>query len=287
MAESALAHLRTLADQPAEQFALALKVVAKERNPDAVIAAAKVLELAGDERARPALLGRYAHCAHDGAHRDPAGTIRIALLRALRSVALPDDAPLFARAASTYEFRFGEVAGDLRAAGLLALGDIDQTSAGFHAVRLLYDPHMSRMSGEPAVTAARVLADLGQPLPLYACVIRESELPSEVLGECLRGLTEMPAALVRSLVERFRDSRDEVLLLGLYDLLLEHPARDEFAPIVRDFLHTTPLSDLYASVVATLVAKRDPDWLEELRRLERDERNRERAAVLRATLPPR
>jgi hypothetical protein len=287
MAESALAHLRTLADQPAEQFALALKVVAKERNPDAVIAAAKVLELAGDERARPALLGRYEHCAHDGAHRDPAGTIRIALLRALRSVALPDDAPLFARAASTYEFRFGEVAGDLRAAGLLALGDIDQTSAGFHAVRLLYDPHVSRMSGEPAVTAARVLADLGQPLPLYACVIRESELPSEVLGECLRGLTEMPAGLVRSLVEGFRDSRDEVLLLGLYDLLLEHPARDEFAPIVRDFLHTTPLIDLYASVVATLVAKRDPDWLEELRRLERDERNRERAAVLRATLPPR
>jgi hypothetical protein len=97
----------------------------------------------------------------------------------------------------------------------------------------------------------------------------------------------MPATLVPSLVERFADSRDEVLLLGLYDLLLEHPARDQFASIVHDFLRTTPLTDLYASVVATLVAKRDPEWLEELQRLEKEERQPVRAAVLRATLPPR
>lgn len=287
MAESPIARLQALAERHDEQFALAQQIVAKERNPDAVIAAAKVLELAGDERSRPALLGRYDRCERGGANGDPAGTIRIALLRALRTVALPDDAALFARAAGTYEFRFGEVAGDLRAAGLLALGDVDQSSAGFLAVRLLYDPHMSRMSGEPSVTAARVLADLGQPLPLYACVLRETDLPSEVLGECLRGLTGMPAALVPPLVERFKDSRDEVLLLGLYDLLLEHPAHDDFAEIVRDFLRTTHLFDLYASLVATIVAKRDPDWLDWLRRLEKEERRPERAAALRATLPPR
>jgi hypothetical protein len=295
MAESPRARLRALADRPAERFALALQIVEKERNAEVVITALKVLQDAEDERARPALLARYEAVDRDGARRDPGGAVRVAVLRALQMVAWPDDAALFARAASTYEFRFGEVAGDLRAAGLLALSGVDTHLAGFHAVRLLHDAHTSPMSGEPAVTAARVLAGIGQPLPLYACVVREiarpperePDVPGEVLGECLRGLTSMPATLVPALVTRFRESRDEVILLGLFDLLLEHPARAEFAPTVREFLRTTALLDLYRSLVATLIAGRDPEWQDELHRMAREERHPGKAAVLHEALPAR
>jgi len=287
MPDTTAARLQALDGSPAEQFEFALRVVERERNPDAVIAALAVIEAAEEERARPVLLGRYESCDRDGARRDPGGAIRIAVLRALQPIAHPEDAALFARAASTYEHRFGEVAGDLRAAGLLGLSAVDANLAGFYAVRLLYDPHMSRMSGEPSVSAARVLAAVGQPLPLYACVVRESDLPGEVLGECLRGLTEVPAALVPSLIARYQDSRDEVVLLGLYDLLLEHPARAEFASVVRDFLRATELLDLYRSLVATLVAGRDPTWLEELRRMAAVEKYPAKAAVLRDALPDR
>jgi hypothetical protein len=201
-------------------------------------------------------------------------------------VAWPDDAALFARAAMTYEHRYGEVAGDLRAAGLLALSGVDSSLAGFHAVRLLHDAHTSPMSGEPAVTAARVLAAIEQPLPLYACVLRDGDVAGEVLGECLRGLTALPAMLVPSLIERYRDSRDEVVLLGLFDLLLAHPASAEFVGVVRDFLRTTALLDLYRSLVATIVAGRDAGWLEQLRRMAAEEKHPAKAAILREALPP-
>jgi len=285
--ESPILRLRALAERPAEQFALAVQIVERERNPDAVIAALAVLERAGDERARPALLARYAQLAADGARRDPGGAVRIAVLRALRSVCLPDDAPLLAEATQTYEFRLGETAGDLRAAALVVLGEVDPTLAGFHATRLLHDSHTSPMSGEPAVTAARVLADVGQPLPLYDCALRPEGLPGELVGECLRGLTELPASLLPGLVERYLPTTDEVVLLGLFDLLLQHPARADFAPVVRDFLRTTTFLDLYRSLVATLIAGRDPDWLAELRTLAREERHPGRAAVLTEVLPPR
>lgn len=287
MAESPLRRLETLADSPAEQFSLAVRMVEKERNPDAVIGAIRVLESAADERARPALLARYATCDRDGARRDPGGTIRIALLRALQGVAWPDDATLFARAAATYEWRYGEVAGDLRAAGLVALSQVDPTLAGFHGVRLLHDAHASPMSGEPAVTAARVLTTLGQALPLYACAIGAGAVTGEVLSECLRGLTALPAALLPSLIERYQDSRDEVVLLGLYDLLLTHPARAEFVPVVQQFLQTTVLLDLYRSLVATLIAGRDSEWLAELRQMVDEEKHPAKAAILREALPPR
>jgi hypothetical protein len=286
MPTTSLSRLRALQGSPVEQFALALTMLDRESNADAVIAAAEVTEAAEDERARPALLARYDRCDENGARRDPGGAIRIAVIRALQPIAWPDDAALFARAATTYEFRFGEVAGDLRAAGLLALSRVDPTLAGFHAVRLLHDAYTSPMSGEPAGTAARVLAALGQTLPLYACVIREGTVPGEVLAECFRGLTPLPAAFIPSLIERFRDSRDEVVLLGLFDLLLEHPARAEFAPFLRDFLRTTNLLDLYRSLVATIVATRDPDWLAGLRRLAAEERHSGKSAILRELLPP-
>jgi hypothetical protein len=49
------------------------------------------------------------------------------------------------------------------------------------------------------------------------------------VAECLRSLTDLPASLLPSLVERFRESDDEIVLLGLFDLLLAHAARAALA----------------------------------------------------------
>lgn len=286
MADSLLSQLRALRDRPAEQFDLALRLVAKERNADIAIAAASALEAAADGRARSVLLARYEELDQNGARRDPGGAIRIALLRALAPIAVPDDTALFARAASTYEHRYGEVAGDLRAAGLLGLSEVDRNLAGFHAVRLLHDQHTSPMSGEPAVTAARVLSGIGQPLPLYAVVIRDTGLSGEIVGECLRGMTDLPDSLVPPLIDRYRENRDEVVLLGLFDLLLQHPAHASYMPVVRDYLRTTTLIDLYRSLVTTLIAGRDPAWLSELKRQAAAEKHPAKAEILRDVLPP-
>ncbi|HEY6015338.1 MAG TPA: hypothetical protein VIU16_01020, partial [Gaiellaceae bacterium] len=68
------------------------------------------------------------------------------------------------------------------AAALVALHAVDERLAGFHAARLLHDPHASPMSGEPAVRAVRVLAALGQPLPLYAYLVDEHDALPDVLA---------------------------------------------------------------------------------------------------------
>ena len=67
MADSPLSQLRALRDHPTDQFGLALRLVAKERNVDTVIAAAAVLEAAADERARAVLLARYDELDQNGA----------------------------------------------------------------------------------------------------------------------------------------------------------------------------------------------------------------------------
>lgn len=55
-------------------------------------------------------------------------------------------------------------------AGLALLETIDTALASYHSVRLLNDLHTSRMSGEPALSAVRFLANQGQFLPLYGFV---------------------------------------------------------------------------------------------------------------------
>src|SRR5262249_34190814 len=152
------------------------------------------------------------------------------------------------RAVSTYEFLPpgpSEVAAELRAVALVTLNELDGTLAGFHAVHLLTDKHTSSMSGEPAVTAARVLAAQAESLALYLYVLRHDSGISEVFGECLRGLTALPRALLVPLVERYIDSRDEIVLLGLFDLLLAREADDSFHELILEFLATTRLYNIY------------------------------------------
>ncbi len=257
-----------------------------EKDADAAVIKAALAVLAAGEYPglRPLLLGKFRYCAADPMRRDQGGGIRSLILQALRPLVQPDDIPLLERAASTYEFLFGEAAGDLRAAALVTLNEIDDRLATYHCVRLLIDPHTSIMSGEPAVTAVRILAAQGQPLPLYAYLIREQGGVADVLAECLRHLSALPASLLPPLVERYIASDDEIVLLGLFDLLLARADRAEYQTALLDFLRATTLYNTYRYLISAIVASREEAFIAALATLYPTERDQGKRAMLKEAL---
>jgi hypothetical protein len=236
------------------------EVVAASKDVVAVRAALDALRARPDPAARPALLGRFADLMAQGVKRDAGGYLRAAILQALRPVAGPEDVPLLTQATETYEFlppNRSEEGTLLRATALVVLNEVDSTLAAYHATRLLADPHTSRLSGEPAATAVRVLAAIDQRLPLYYYALHQPEPQSEVLSECLKNLAGMPAALLPHLLTRHGATRDEVVLVGLLDLALEYEPVD----FVRDFMRSTRLYAVYHYLVTRLVASHVGRWL--------------------------
>ncbi len=288
-----LERLRGLAGQPQEQVDYALELVETDDNLDVVQAALNALTDTPDARVRRALLDRFTRDADGGGGGDSGCYRRVALLQALRYRAQRDDASILERGVTTYEFKppfypddptRGDVAAGLRSVALVTLNEVDESLAGYHAARLLIDRYTSPMSGEPAVTAAQVLAAQGHALPLYGYVLREEPGVSEVVGECLRNLTPLPASLLPALVARYRDSTDEIVLLGLFDLLLAHRDRARYDDIVLDFLRATRLYNIYRYLVSAIVAGRREDLAARLQAMEAVEPDRLKAEILRDAL---
>lgn len=282
--------LRNLATSPDAQLDAALRLVQTENHPDVVQAALDVLASSADPRARLAIVDAYAACT-DGRRRDAGCYIRTALMQSLRHVARKDDAGMAEQAVSTYEFMppfggptGGEVAAGLRSAALVTLNEIDETLAGYHSVRLLTDRYTSPMSGEPAVTAVQVLAAQGQPLPLYAYVVGTDLSVAEAVGECLRQLTALPASLLAPLVKRYLPGDDEIVLLGLFDLLLAHEAEATYHDTVLDFLRTTRLYNLYRYLVSAIIASRCESLIAAVVALANDEKDRMKVEILKQAL---
>jgi hypothetical protein len=228
---------------------------------DVLSEAAGVLAEADDPRLRRTLVERYQALAQEPAD-DRGCALRTAIVRALRHVAQPADAPVLEHAAMTYEFMKPgrrEVAGDLRRAALLCLHDVEPERAACHAVRLLTDDQR-QLSGEPALTAARILRDQGYALPLYECVLRHPDCGAEVLAECLASLTSLPIQLVSELFMRLgTDGSDPQVLVALFDLVFAHPERQALLAQLHAFLRTTAQVDIYAFVVTSIAALRsDP-----------------------------
>ena len=226
---AALEKLHALEPDPAAQAECALHLLDGKHGKDVMMAALAVLAGNPYPAARPVICQLYTTYAANKGVRDPGAYLRRSLIDALRPVARRDDAELLAQATETYEFwppDFGEDAVLLRAAALVALAEVDEDLARYHAARLLVDPYVQPMSGEPAMTAARVLGALGEQTPLYLYVMQAAEhtLP-EVTAECLRQMTAAPAALVAGLVARFGKTAPTVVQVGLFDLLIQHACR--------------------------------------------------------------
>ena len=264
------------------QVELGLVLLGRAKNPEAIGSAVGTLADSTDPRIRQVIAQKYATLNAEPRRRDSGCFQRTALVRALRGRATPDDNALLERALWTVEIigRFDSATG-LRAAALVTLNDADGALASFHAVRLLSDAH--EMSGEPAVTAARLLAMRDQLLPLYGLVANGGGT-SEVRAECLRGLTRLPVSLVTRLLEQYRDEKDNTVVVGLFDLLLGHPARPEFAGFIAAFLDRTQSIDLYRFVVNSIVASRDPVLIALLRRPDGPGENSPKGMVLREAL---
>lgn len=280
--------LRALALHPKEQMLRALELLRDEDDAQGRAAALAVLaERAGvKERAlRPVLLGLYEKL--DSPKKDPGGYLRTAIVHALRPVAQGKDAALLERAAMTHDFgSYGgkDVAGMLRAEALVALSEVAPQVAGAHAVHLLLDPHTDEMSGEPALTAIRLLAAGEQALPLYAHLLQEGERLAEVVTECLKHMVHLPAPLALALAQRYLEVRSDIVHVGVVDMVVGHDEPAAVAAPLLEFLAATRAYDVYHYAVTALVASRNADLLAGVLHLAERELDHTRRQSLRQAL---
>lgn len=294
-----------------EQAAYALTLLApvgrKETRRDTLRAALRVLAAHPLPAAREPLAALVARFARNGGAQDYGCYVRGDALRALRPIVTHAEAPLLEQAATTYEFpppSFTEEAGLLRSAALAALAEVDEGLARYHATRLLVDGFTERMSGEPAVTAARTLAAFNEPLPLFQFVHDTAHVARhEVIAECLRGLRSLPVSLLPPLIETLQRPVGErpgsaragaeppalAIRVGLIDLLLEHEAGPQQVDHVLEELRTGPpdlVRYVLAAAVATALTRGQTEPLERCVDALRFERRPDRRALATEALAP-
>jgi hypothetical protein len=305
-----LAELREQRDAKG-QAEVAGRLLDPKQRRDMLLAALKALAQEPTPAARRAIVQLYEYYAANGPKRDPGAYMRRAAIDALRPIAGAEEVELLALAAQTFERLppgFREEAGLLRAGAIIALSEVDAQLAGFHASRLLLDPNTEAMSGEPALTAARVLANLSAWLPLYmvashggdeGAVVappqgkrgqpppRRSEppvpdiAPPEVVAECLRSLTTIPSDLVPGLVRRHGASPHVIVRVGLFDLLIGHRAGPLETGYLESSLADLEDADAYRYLVMALLASRNDRLVELVRAELRLQTHPSRAEILR------
>jgi len=276
--------LRSLAKQPDEQAAYAVTLLNAKFGQEVVLAALQTLQKHAFPPARPALFDLYGYYTAHGETRDPSAFTRSAIMRALRPLVQPADVDFLVQATATYVFpppRFEEEGAQLRSAALLALNEVDDHLARYHAVRLLANEHTDVMSGEPAVTAARLLGAQEEILPLYFYVMQDgAQVIPEVVSECLSQLVTLPDALIPGVQERFAASKANLILVGLFDLLLNHRTGPHGIEFLRTFLRETQQLDVYQYLVSTIVASGRAALVTELVDAAHFEQRREKVAIL-------
>lgn len=260
-----LDRFRALRNDPAARRELAREILDQEANAELLMAALQAL---GDQvrvEDHGVLCGLYSWLEEDFRRRDPGGMVRVEVLRVLWHLRLRDDLEL-AEAASTRVERSlngnGEV---IRAAGLALLGVLDPDVAAFRAAAMLARVDANPMNAEPALTAARLLGSLGHSVALAAHVLRppRSE-PSEVTAECIRGLSGLPVRHIQPVLDAFASSTDEVVLLGLGDLVVSLEPGEAVSAAVREMLTGADTPEVYGFLVTAIVASRRDDLLAEL-----------------------
>lgn len=283
-----LQQLRDLAHDPEGQATLAVTLLHARNGPEVILTALQVLTRSPWPAARPALLDLYHYYSGRGQKADPAAYIRAAILRALREIVMPENVEFLAQVTETFVFpppEFKEEGAMLRSAGLLALAEVEDDLARYHAVRLLANEHTDPMSGEPALTAAKVLAAQGEILPLYFYVMQDgARVLPEVVSTCLSNLTTLRADLLPGILRRYADSTHEVILVGLFDLLLNHSAGIQGVDFLTQFLQQSQQLDAYRYLAVTMVTSGKPDVVQYLIDASRVGLPKAKAAILREAM---
>lgn len=274
--------LRALRADPAGQRAYAAELIAQGDLGELLPQVLAALGPPFDPAIRPALVARYV--AFDSSRRtDPGAYNRSRLLAALAPIATSDDLDLFLDAVGRQERSAQEPHGPsaLRAAALVGLEQIDPQSAVYHAMRLLADQEGTlEMTGEPAVTAVRVLANLGQENVLYYHALTAGRMAnSEALGEAIRSLVNLRPAVVDDAIGRFGANPDDVVAAGACDLALAAGPTDAAMAYVRGVLESER-HDLAGYLMMAIAALRKPAWLDVLYQRADEETNRTRMEML-------
>ena len=281
-ADTLLEELEGLDVDPVRQRDFAFELLTSNRRPSIFLPA---LTIVGDPRnhdERDAMLSLYGWLNEGGTTRDLNAGTRIRILKALRSAELHAPLDILLRAVHTVEHAppggLDEAAG-LRAAALVSLVDINDELAGYHAARLLVDHETSQFSGEPAVTAATVLATLSRLEPLYAYVMRTPQGQSEVIAEALHALVGAPETIVREVVEHLLAFDDEPVVASVFELVLRRDDQ-QWTALIRSFLAGEQRPNLHRYVATTVAAERRPWQIDLLRERVAIETAPKRLAIL-------
>lgn len=257
----------------------AVEIMTSSRDLEIVRFAIDELKQQESPDLRSEFLTKYAWCQAQPHKRDGGGFIRSTLVRALIPISAPEDSELFQQAILTYEMDGPtEVCGDLRAAGLIALNDIDPDLAANYSARFLLDPQFT-FSGEPITTAIKLLASHDNLAPIFG-VVSWGAGRNDVIAEALRNLTGLRDDLLPMVVERYIESEDEQIILGLFELILGHRTRDEWASTVEHWFRTTTVMDLYGIVAMQVVGSRSEVLIVLLRDIRTKELDRLRQELL-------
>jgi hypothetical protein len=257
----ALDRIQALRGDAAGLREFALEVLPGEGNPELLSAALRALAPGVRPADHGVLRDVYEYFGSDGKRQDPGGAVRIEILGALWHLRNADDRGLAEQAASTVELTTQGDGAMLRAAGLALMGVLDPEAASLRAAEILGQNDADQMTAEPAATAARLLVANGETvaLALYAHAFDESA-PAEVMAECLRGMTALPAERIEGLLRGVSSSRSDVLMLGFCDYLLARqpePLISEFASDVFRFSGV----EVYGYLAAAVVASRREDLM--------------------------
>lgn len=251
-------------DDPAERTLAATTLLERSRDLEVLREALSLLEHAQDPSFRQVLHAKHNWCEESPSKRDSSGFIRADIIRALHPIVHPDDEALLRRALTTYQMQGTyELCAELRTVALRVMNDLDPELAAMFAARFLTDP-LTSFSGEPAMTAIRVLAAQQRLEPVFA-LASWSQGNAQVVGEALRNLTKLRTELIPLLIDAHLDTEANEITLGLFDLLLGHHDRCQWHETVLDYIKETADMDMYGIIVTTLVASRDEYLISELK----------------------
>ncbi len=233
-----------------------------EGNPELLAAALRALGPAVRLEDHALLIELYERLDSDGKRRDVGGTVRVEVLNVLWRLRNAEDRDLAWHAATTRELSLNGNGQMIRAAGLALLGVLDPAAANMLAAEMLGSGDADRMTAQPALTAANLLAAQGEfvALALYAHASVRSG-PPEVVAECLRALVGVPAPQLAGLLKDVVESGDEVLLLGLCDFIVEHAADADTTALAGRVFGLRDHEEIYAYLATATVASRREDLL--------------------------
>jgi hypothetical protein len=268
MSQKALYERLHQAADPTERRDLALQLLAATRSRDYVDAALSalrrenVIDLLGDAH-RPALREKV-YYYFENPDRDQGGLIREQIIRLLMAIGHPGDMDVYTQGAVTYHRQpVRDSAQNLRAASLAAMVALDQAWGCAYAARLLGEPDTSDLSGEPSLTALKVLAGCGQFLPVYLFALRQGEDfiergNAEVVGQAIEALADeaFPRHLFAELIKQFIAFDVPIVSSSIATAITEHRL-DAFYPLLKHIIMRSRHPELVRYALIVMAGARD------------------------------